>query len=271
KDTTPLNNYQLKPGTHSIRISMYGYLDYTSSIQISENQVTNLGVISLRLSPIQNGFLTLNSNPTGADIFIDGNLIKDTTPLNNYQLKPGTHSIRISMYGYKDSIRNIYIEANKTLSISVTLEKLEETFTMHSYGISPAKEKIVLQVGSNIITVDDKNTYHIETGPEIKDGRTFIPLIPVSEALGYNLEWFPDSKSIRLVKGDILIELQIGNEVEVIKDTDPDLGWSRKVSSGGSPFIKNNEIMVPVQFIGEVPDIAELTWDALTITIHLKG
>ena len=266
KETTPLYNYPLKPGSHSIKISMLGYSDYSTSIQVSENQLTNLGIINLQPISIQNGFLTVTSNPSGADIFIDGNLIKETTPLYNYPLKPGSHSIKISMLGYKDSIRSVYIEANKTLSISVTLEKLEESFTMHSYGISPAHQKIVLQVGSNIITVDDK-TYNINTGPEIKDGRTFIPLIPVSEALGYRFEWFADSKSVKLIKGEIVIELKIGSEVEVIKDTHPDLGWSRQVDSGVPPYIKNNEIMVPVRFIGEVPDVSELNWDPSTKTI----
>jgi len=163
------------------------------------------------------------------------------------------------MYGYKDSIRSVYIEANKTLSISVTLEKLEESFTMHSYGIPLAHQKIVLQVGSNMITVDDK-TYYIENGPEIKDGVTFIPLIAFSEAFGTRVNWDPETQGITVTFSTTAVGLQIGSTSAVINGT--------VMTLDVPPYIKSNEIMVPLRFIAESFAL-RVDWDASTKTITI--
>lgn len=263
---TPLNYYKLEPGEHSIIISKSGYKNYKTNFQINENELTDLGVINLISVEVQNGFISVDTNPSGANVFIDGDL-KGVTPLNNYPLKPGIHTIVISKFGYMDYTRSVNIEANKTFTISVTLIKVEESFSMHTYGIPLAEEKIELQVGFDVIIVDYK-TYYINTGPEIKDGLTYIPLVAVSEAFGAELEWDGiNAINIRWMGNNLQAILQIGNSVAIVNNE----FVNGQISLEGSPYIKNNEIMVPIRFIS-IAFRKTIGWNPTTgiITIYMR-
>ncbi|HVN92829.1 MAG TPA: PEGA domain-containing protein [Terracidiphilus sp.] len=63
----------------------------------------------------------LFSNPTGADITIDGNYVGNTPTL--IKLKPGTHSIKMTMPGYAPWERSIQTAAGESRNFAATLEK----------------------------------------------------------------------------------------------------------------------------------------------------
>jgi cell division septation protein DedD len=63
----------------------------------------------------------LSSDPTGAEITIDGNYAGNTPSL--IKLKPGTHSIRMTMSGYAPWERSIETAAGESRNFAATLEK----------------------------------------------------------------------------------------------------------------------------------------------------
>ncbi len=63
----------------------------------------------------------LSSDPSGADITIDGNYVGNTPSL--IKLGPGTHSIRMTMPGYAPWVRSIEIAAGESRNFAATLEK----------------------------------------------------------------------------------------------------------------------------------------------------
>ena len=63
----------------------------------------------------------LSSNPSGAEINIDGNYVGDTPTL--IKLKPGTHSISMTMPGYAPWTRSIETAAGESRNFTATLEK----------------------------------------------------------------------------------------------------------------------------------------------------
>lgn len=63
----------------------------------------------------------LSSDPTGAEIAIDGNYVGNTPSL--IKLKPGTHSIRMTMPGYAPWERSIETVAGESRNFAATLEK----------------------------------------------------------------------------------------------------------------------------------------------------
>ncbi len=63
----------------------------------------------------------LSSNPSGAEITIDGNDAGNTPSL--IKLKPGTHSIRITMTGYTPWERSIDTGAGESRTVAADLEK----------------------------------------------------------------------------------------------------------------------------------------------------
>ena len=63
----------------------------------------------------------LSSDPTGAEITIDGNYAGNTPSL--IKLRPGTHSIRMTMPGYASWVRSIETAAGESRNFAATLDK----------------------------------------------------------------------------------------------------------------------------------------------------
>ena len=63
----------------------------------------------------------LSSDPTGAEITIDGSYVGNTPSL--IKLKPGTHSIRMTLPGYAPWVRSIETATGESRNFAATLEK----------------------------------------------------------------------------------------------------------------------------------------------------
>jgi PEGA domain len=63
----------------------------------------------------------LSSDPTGAEITIDGSYVGNTPSL--IKLKPGTHSIRMTLPGYAPWVRSIETAAGESRNFAATLDK----------------------------------------------------------------------------------------------------------------------------------------------------
>jgi hypothetical protein len=63
----------------------------------------------------------LSSDPAGAEITIDGNYVGSTPSTVN--LKPGTHSIKMTINGYMTWVRSIETQAGESRSFAANLEK----------------------------------------------------------------------------------------------------------------------------------------------------
>ncbi len=111
----PLN---LEYGTYSIEIVKYGYVTYSTKFTVDSPQKT----INAQLKKeVKMGTLTVNSNPTGANLSIDGMAV-GTTPYSS-DLVQGQHSITLKKEGYKDiTIGSIYISDQETI-YNVDLQK----------------------------------------------------------------------------------------------------------------------------------------------------
>jgi len=66
----------------------------------------------------------LSSNPTGAEITIDGNYAGNTPSL--IKLKPGAHSIKVTQKGYMPWVRSINIDAGESRNLAAVLEKTNQ-------------------------------------------------------------------------------------------------------------------------------------------------
>ena len=68
--------------------------------------------------------LTVTSNPTGADIFIDG-VQRGTTPHTFTDIALGTHSVIVSKIGYLGKYSTITVSQGQPTKVDVTLEPLQ--------------------------------------------------------------------------------------------------------------------------------------------------
>ena len=70
---------------------------------------------------IKTGTLIINSNPSGADVYINGNY-KGITPMS-LALDSGTYEVKILKDGYKEYTKIITLTPGKTININANLEK----------------------------------------------------------------------------------------------------------------------------------------------------
>ncbi|WP_198362115.1 PEGA domain-containing protein [Thermococcus pacificus] len=115
KGTTPLA-VQLYSGTHTIKLTKQDYENYTTTITLIPGESK---VLNITLTPTF-GFLTVYSDPSGAKVYVDGSYIGDT-PIENYKLSTGEHTIKLVKENYADYVREITIELGKTTKIEATL------------------------------------------------------------------------------------------------------------------------------------------------------
>ena len=69
----------------------------------------------------QKGAVNVSSNPTGADIRLDGDFVGNSPA--SLKLAPGKHTITIKMSGYKDWSREITVQAGSEVQLAAILEK----------------------------------------------------------------------------------------------------------------------------------------------------
>ncbi len=113
--TTPLTT-NLSVGTYEVTLKLNNYEDYTTSVTIKPSEETTLNV---ELTPLP-AHLTINSNPSGAAVYLNGTYIGDT-PIDGYPISPGVYSLGIAKRGYVTYITKITVEADKTTEVTVTL------------------------------------------------------------------------------------------------------------------------------------------------------
>lgn len=111
---------------------------------------------------------------------------------------------------------------------------------------------VKLTIGQDIMTVNGQ-AVQLDAAPEIKDGRTFLPLRAIAEIFGATVEWIPDTKGVTVTLGDNTIGLQIGNPTAVINGNVVDIV---------APYIKNGRTMVPLRVIAEGLG-ATVEWDPI--------
>lgn len=129
------------------------------------------------------------------------------------------------------------------------------------------------------VKVNDK-CIKMDTEPYIKDGRTYVPVRFVAEALGSKVEWIPEEKEILICENtkdkDSKTELSetvagtvYANENEAIKleiGSKEVLAYGQKKEIDVAAELVNGRTMVPLRFVSENLG-CDVIWDELTYSV----
>lgn len=122
-----------------------------------------------------------------------------------------------------------------------------------------AENEITVTVNSNPLVLD--------VAPEIVEGRTFVPMRAVFEALGANVEWNAENQLIIATSGSLIITSVIGSKR--LFSMDVATGTETMVELDVAPYINNGRTLVPLRAVSEILG-ATVEWDgearAVTIT-----
>jgi serine/threonine protein kinase/outer membrane protein assembly factor BamB len=176
---TPLENYELSSGEHSLIIQAEGYEDYSTSVFITPGETSSVNV-NLKL---KTGTLSVTSTPSDALVYVNGEY-KGRTPLS-LELPPGSYTIKLTKQNYLDYETTLTIQAGETKSISASLVPIgyltvdstpagAEVYVDNTYiGVTPV-ESYKLAVGTYTLLIRKPGYFDYTQTVTISEGKTTI-------------------------------------------------------------------------------------------------
>jgi hypothetical protein len=110
----------LYPGSHTFRLALPGYNDYTTSVYVTANTNQKLNAV---IPAAVSGTVIISSVP-GAVVFMDSSSqgkIPSTGTITLYTIPSGNHLFKVTAGGYNDWINTMYIQPNTVTPFTATL------------------------------------------------------------------------------------------------------------------------------------------------------
>jgi hypothetical protein len=194
KGETPLVIKSLPFGKYQVTVKLQGYKDYNEEVSLNSsnskvfiNPILEHSVFSV----------SIDSDPQGADVYIDG-IQKGKTPIIITDLVTGTtHLIELKLVNFKDWKQTVSSETNNMLTINAKLEPITTEVIINSI---PSNATVYLndaEVGKTPLDLKDiaEGTYNLRvTVPqyepyqeqiEVKKGNTIKRDIVLTKAKYY--------------------------------------------------------------------------------------
>ena len=133
---------------------------------------------------------------------------------------------------------------------------------VESKHITKVTTKVTLTIDSKIMEksvngIEEKIT--MDVAPFIIDGRTMLPIRFVAEALGFNVQWINETRTVLLTDKDNVITIPVDTNKIVVN--------GKVYESDVKPVIKNGRTMLPIANIARalgLKDGTEILWDEVS-------
>ncbi|MEA3501017.1 MAG: PEGA domain-containing protein, partial [Candidatus Marinimicrobia bacterium] len=222
-----LAKYKLPKGEYTFRFEKDQYKIYTKKIKVEKDETFEINLIkdkSQRIPYRPPGMVTIESNPPGAEVLINGQKM-GSTPFSG-ELTSGKHRLEIRKKLYYQHISDFILEAGETknishalkpkygyLSITSQLEDVEISLDGKPIGATPIDKEHVMSGKHKIIA--KKDSYHnYETIFEIQDNQ---------------------KKTVKIVLDPAIVSLAINSSPEDGVEV-----WVDGKLKGVTPFLDNS-------------------------------
>ncbi len=125
KGTSPRTVGGLSQDAHILEITMPGYEEWSNTFQIHSNQVTYVTATLKAIPNPTTGSVSVTSNPAYASVYLDGVYHGQTepgTPLNINGVAAGTHTVKVTLSGYQDSVTSVTVNSGQTSTVTANLQ-----------------------------------------------------------------------------------------------------------------------------------------------------
>ncbi|WP_010476896.1 protein kinase domain-containing protein [Thermococcus zilligii] len=163
---TPLT-IQVPPGTHSIILIKDGYQEYRTTITLSPEESKAISATLITSTTPPYGYLTVYSDPSGARVFIDDSYVGDT-PIENYKLPTGEHTVKIVKQGYQDFTKTVTVTPGGEASITASLTPIQATSSSRVTTNSPSPST----TGSSSLSTSTSNSSQVTNSQTQTVGRS---------------------------------------------------------------------------------------------------
>jgi PKD repeat protein len=177
--TSPATLSTLAPGSHTVRLTKAGYIDYQGTVMVQSGQTVPLNIVLVpATSPSAGttttgvpagtgspqvtaslagdgvspggpqasgttGTLTVRSNPANASVYLDGELM-GTTPVTAPSVSAGTHRLLLTLNNYADISRVVEISAGSDKEMDLDFNKKSPGFALPATLAAVALAALVL-------------------------------------------------------------------------------------------------------------------------------
>ena len=124
-----------------------------------------------------------------------------------------------------------------------------------------------IKVGSNVFTKVNKNvttTHQMDVAAYVKNGRVMLPLRYVAEALGLQVSWVPQTKTVIIWDLTQRVEIPVKSNKIIVNGV--------TYTSDVKPEIKNSRTMLPIANIARalgLVDGSDIIWDPVMKQVKL--
>jgi predicted secreted protein len=171
----------------------------------------------------------------------------------------------------KDGVSTIEFDLNRSFeenssidSLSVLVYKNGEKVFVEENGIVTIAEPVVISEPVYEVFISEKKL-ELDTNPQIIDGVHMIPVAETLRALGYEVTWNNETKSVEIFKGAQWTSIKIGENAYF---------KNRMAASplSAAPIIINGRTMVPTEFFYEILNIGlQLEGSKISFTTYEMG
>ncbi len=163
-------------------------------------RVTRSGIL------VESGLLSVNSFPTGAQVFVDGELLTATD--DTLYLEPGDYNVRLIKDGYSPWEKDVKIERELVTQADARLFPIAPSLTPLTFTgaenllPSPDGRKIVYYTAS--ASAETRNGLYVldlndSINPFQKTSRQIAADVPLYELNDANFIWSPDSSQLMIL------------------------------------------------------------------------
>ena len=158
--------FLLANGTYTYTVGL------VSAYQASPNNGTIIVAgasqnVSITFAPITHeiyGYVKGTVSPGNATVTVDGRIIQVIDGSFNISLLPGTYYLSFTANGYNGSVREINLQAGKTVTVNVVLTQISNAVTLSGY-ITPDNVNASLLINGIIVYVNSTGYYSQSVTP----------------------------------------------------------------------------------------------------------
>ena len=159
--------------------------------------------------------------------------------------------------GYGSEIH--YIPAEHTFGIRPAFYLDEENAQILS-GSGTEEDPYVVD-GKQIAVYVNGTELTLDVPPMLENDRTLVPLRAIFEALGAEVSWYPEDRTIVAVRGDTTVYMQVDDWYMSVNDE-----W---IALDAPPRIVNDRTLIPLRAVAEALG-AQVGWDEATQTATVE-
>jgi len=180
---TPLLGLEVNVGTYKLEFRLDGYQSQIYNLQVKSDGLDYPVNVKLDAIP-KTGTLRIESQPSGAVVYINGSRKPGTTPVTIRDLTAGGYEVRVEKSGYESAYRSIPVRASQSEVISFSLVRIPPKYGSIQVKSQPNGATVYLngtrQSGNTPTVIPDLSAGNYSVGLEKSGYQTATRRISVT-------------------------------------------------------------------------------------------